>query len=477
MLVLVVSIFSLVFFIYIFIKTRIHHIALDAASCARDGVMAMLKKDMQEDEKEAIVKASGLLLLRLSLGVFFRAAICLIAAGVPIYLSDVLDVVKANTVINLMMSWDYIIITSVVILLISWLVRYSHHNNNSSSDYSFADQLVHKLAFSGPNIQLTASDIEDRIYSRRIREIEDKPPIFITSLPRAGTTILLRALNDSPYLATHLYRDMPFVMSPMLWSHISRMFIKNSNVMERAHKDGIDVGYDSPEAFEEVIWRTFWPEKYKDNYIDLWSRGDVRVEARDFFINHFRKIVSLRTENGRYISKNNNNISRLDVLPEMFPDAQIVVPLREPSEHCFSLLQQHRNFLEQHRKNPFTETYMRDIGHYEFGILHKPFMFPSFIISEVSPDDADYWMDYWISAYQKVLENPTRLHIISHDKICNHPNSVMHTLCERINLNPEGLDLSKHYRGIKKKDVKSLFDDRKLAKALELYHALLEFEI
>jgi hypothetical protein len=25
---------------------------------------------------------------------------------------------------------------------------------------------------------------------------------------------------------------------------------------ERAHKDGLQVGYDSPEAIEEILWRT-----------------------------------------------------------------------------------------------------------------------------------------------------------------------------------------------------------------------------
>ena len=29
--------------------------------------------------------------------------------------------------------------------------------------------------------------------------------------------------------------------------------------IERAHGDGMTIGYDSHEAFEEVLWRAFWP--------------------------------------------------------------------------------------------------------------------------------------------------------------------------------------------------------------------------
>ena len=99
--------------------------------------------------------------------------------------------------------------------------------------------------------------------------------------------MLLEAFHQLPGMATHLYRDMPFVMAPILWSTISKGFRKPAKMAERAHKDGLQVGYDSPEAFEEILWRTFWPGKYASGQIGLWTESDRDEEGEAFL---FRKL-------------------------------------------------------------------------------------------------------------------------------------------------------------------------------------------
>ncbi len=184
---------------------------------------------------------------------------------------------------------------------------------------------------------------------------------------------MLDVLHRFPSLATHTYRDMPFVMAPILWSRLSSAFRKRVEPRERAHGDGMQVGYDSPEAFEEIFWRAFWPEKYTDIGIALWGADDIKDEARTFFVEHMKKIIALRrpdrVRDGRYISKNNGNIARLDLIGRMFPEAKILVPVRHPLEHAASLLRQHRNFIEMHKDEAFIRRYMADLGHYEFGEL------------------------------------------------------------------------------------------------------------
>ena len=247
---------------------------------------------------------------------------------------------------------------------------------------------------------------------------------------------------------------------------------------ERAHKDGIKIGYDSPEAFEEIMWRVFWPHKYHEKYIALWEATDSQPGATAFFIRHFRKIVALRTQGtGHYISKNNNNIARLDLLPVMFPQAQIVVPLREPAEHALSLWRQHENFLQQHAADPFVERYMRDIGHLEFGALHTPIAFPGFDLATGSPRKPDYWLDYWNAAYRMVLDKVQTLHIVTQEKVCNQPNQVMHSLCERLNLATGDMDFARHFRPIHNKADTGVFSKDKLANATALYLALRQREI
>ena len=73
-------------------------------------------------------------------------------------------------------------------------------------NYSALERLLHRIAFSAPLIQLTAADIERTFLRAVYGAAEAARPIFITSLPRAGTTLMLEVLHHFPSLATHVYR-------------------------------------------------------------------------------------------------------------------------------------------------------------------------------------------------------------------------------------------------------------------------------
>ena len=136
-------------------------------------------------------------------------------------------------------------------------------------NYSLLDRTTHRLAFSLPYIQLIAADIEESLYASSYKDIEVNKPIFVTSLPRAGTTLLLEVLNSFSSTTTHTYRDMPFIMAPILFSRAGKLFQQKSTLKERFHADGIKIGFDSAEAFEEVIWKQFWPKKYHNKQLLL----------------------------------------------------------------------------------------------------------------------------------------------------------------------------------------------------------------
>lgn len=312
-----------------------------------------------------------------------------------------------------------------------------------SSAYSGLDQMVHKIAFSGRGrLQMSMADMEDSMFAKDVAGVDPSRPIFITSLPRAGTTILLTALAHVPGLATHLYRDMPFLMAPLFWAKISKGFRKSGQMAERAHGDGIQVGYDSPEAFEEVIWKAFWPDHYRPDGIALWDAGDRNAEAEDFLRKHFAKIIALRCperkQTARYISKNNGNVARIPLLRAIFPAAAIVVPVRDPLTHAASLWRQHLNFLRQHAEDPFVQRYMGDIGHYEFGALHRPILFPGLAeaTAGLSPADLDYWLGYWIAAFEHLRGLDAGIHFVSHERQCNEGRPELERLCALIGLDP-----------------------------------------
>ncbi len=228
---------------------------------------------------------------------------------------------------------------------------------------------------------------------------------------------------------------MPFVMAPLLWSRLSGRFRKRAVLQERAHGDGIAIGYDSPEAFEEVIWRAFWPGHFKEDGIALWSANNAKAEAQAFMRRHFQKIVALRCQRGagpgRYISKNNANIARLDLIPEMFPDATVIVPIRSPLAQAASLRRQHANFLQLHAEDAFTLRYMGDIGHYEFGALHRPIQFEGFapLVEGLKVTDLDYWFAYWIAAFEHIAARRDRVHLIEYEDLCRRGRAAAADLC------------------------------------------------
>jgi hypothetical protein len=305
--------------------------------------------------------------------------------------------------------------------------------------------MMHRLAFGHLSLQFTAADIEKHAFAGDYEGISIEKPIFITSLPRAGTTLMLEALFRLPSLATQVYRDMPFVLAPLLWSRLSGAFRKDSDLKERAHGDGMRVGFDTPEAFEEIVWHAFWSEKYSETRIELWKRHDEKEDATAFIVDHMKKIIALRCHSRkggeRYMSKNNANIARIDLIKYMFPEANLLIPIRNPFEQAASLLRQHKNFLKMHQSEPFVRKYMKDIGHYEFGDLHRPIAFPglSAWISNFDPRSINYWVAYWIAAYEYVLSRRDSVILFSYEQTCLNAESELCDILEQMNINPEGM--------------------------------------
>ena len=312
--------------------------------------------------------------------------------------------------------------------------------SEEGGNYSSLDRAIHRMAFASTGmLQETAADIEALLYGKSFRHLTVSRPIFVTSLPRAGTTLVLELLARVPGIATHTYRDMPFVMSPILWDAVSRRFHKPSDLRERAHGDGMAVGYDSPEAFEEIVWRAFWPKKYGPDRIALWSDSENAGEFRDVFSDHIRRILAVRAQGGqagRYASKNNANISRLGLLRKLFPDSVLLVPFRDPVGQALSLLQQHVRFGERHVHDPFARQYMDDIGHLEFGALHRPIHFEGMdaVRAQYRPETIEYWLAYWERAFRHVLRYSTSIALMSYEALCALGPAGMPALAEQLDL-------------------------------------------
>ena len=306
-----------------------------------------------------------------------------------------------------------------------------------ADSYSPTDRMMHRIAFKLRTPQLALADMANSMFADRLPKFDDSP-VFITSLPRAGTTVLLEILSESPDLASHTYRDMPFVLCPMLWDKLSSGFRAEAEVRERAHADGMQVSFDSPEAFEEIIWTTFWKGKYSRDSITPWIASDRHEEFEEFFASHMGQIRALRGEAGspaaRYVSKNNANIARLPLLRAMYPNCKIVVPIRRPQDQIASLMRQHERFKSMHVKDKFSLTYMSGIGHFEFGAGFKPINFGGWLdtIDIAEADNATFWMKYWLAAYTPLVSDENLI-LFDYEAACRdglkHIESLATAIC------------------------------------------------
>lgn len=257
-------------------------------------------------------------------------------------------------------------------------------NNNHTK----AEKFLHNLAFKPWYPSIALSNIETIVYKSQLSAISVKKPVFITALPRAGTTLLLKLCVETKEFASHIYRDMPFLFTPLLWDSLSKNFRSEGAAHERVHGDGIQVNLESPESFEEIIWKEFWPSHYKKDRIIPWKSVSF-PEFEEFFLDHMRKII-LKNGKGekqlRYISKNNLNIARIEYLSKTFPESRIIILFRSPLQQAVSLLKQHQNFLRIHKEDYFAQKYMEDTGHYDFGENLRPVDFESWYRKENTPD-------------------------------------------------------------------------------------------
>jgi hypothetical protein len=304
--------------------------------------------------------------------------------------------------------------------------------------YGRVDRALHRLAFGALGAQRRLAAVESRMFRDRIDPRHARRPVFVTSLPRAGTTVLLEALATLPGLAAATYRHMPFTLLPLLWTDASRRFQQAARPEERAHGDGLAVGYDSPEAFEETLWMAFWPEHYRDAGIRPWSAVGREPAFEAFFRQHMAKVVAAGPPGAsRYLSKNNANIARLPLIAAAFPDATVVVPIRDPFAQTASLLRQHRRFLELHARDDFALRYMEGLGHFEFGAALRPIRFRAAPPEPEATDTAAFWLGYWADVYEAVLQTAgPDVVFVDHDRLAADPRPHLAALAAAIGAAP-----------------------------------------
>ena len=316
----------------------------------------------------------------------------------------------------------------------------------SKNDYGFADRLLHHFALRSTHIQQMSFTIDQMLNETDHEAVRGKAHVFVSGLARAGTTALMRLFYATGRFCSLTYRDMPFPLSPHLWRNIQGTSSKESVIKERAHGDGLQVDYDSPEALEEIFWRVFCGRQYilPDRLVPM----EAEAEVIEFFQQYIAAVLEVNHID-RYLSKNNNNILRLASIHAAFPNAVIIIPYRDPFQQSLSLYHQHLRFVQAHRENKFSKSYMKWLVHHEFGSDHR-FFDVSNRQSVRTPDEPGYWLDQWVNVYRFLLNETRDKNVntifVEYEKLCNKSEYVWGVLAKHAALDegtlPAGFILS-----------------------------------
>ncbi len=317
------------------------------------------------------------------------------------------------------------------------------------NNYSKVQKILHQIALSSRLLREISFDLEKIVFFDEKFKLSDNH-VFISGLARSGTTILLNAVYETKQFASLTYQDMPFILSPNFWSKLS---LKNFvfTKQERAHKDGIKIDINSAEAFEEVFWMTF----------------DYKKAETFFEFNAFIQLLCMKYNKKRYLSKNNQNIHKIDFLIKNYPNSKILIPFREPLQHAFSLLHQHKRFIYLQKKDDFIRKYMSWIGHIEFGIDYVHDTYDNIIYDNTY--ELNHWIEQWYLSYNalKKFKNSKNIYFISYEKLCTD-NLVFRSILDFLNVDSKlNFDFQES-----KKEINISFDAELYDKSVSIYKEL-----
>ena len=317
-------------------------------------------------------------------------------------------------------------------------------------NYSIFQKFLHDLLLRNNFIKKSLYEIEKICFLKEGgSQIKNEVHVFITGLPRSGTTALLNFLYDTNQFSSYTYADMPFIVASNLFSKIK--IRTNTHKKERLHQDGILYDLNSPEAFDEIFFSTF-------------NESEIKEELLNFI-----SLFLLKKRHKRYLSKNNLNYRRINLIQSILPNSIFLIPFRKPLQHAYSLLSQHKNFIKYQNQDDFIRRYMSYLGHNEFGINHKSWNTPELYSDYI---DLNYWLEQWVIFYENFNYKHKKLKnccFVCYENLKSNDNIKF--LIQILNLNKK----SNFQFKIKQKEIPYKYDHGLYLRAEEVYDALVSY--
>ena len=317
------------------------------------------------------------------------------------------------------------------------------------NNYNFIQKFFHDLVFTQNYINKILFEVE-KFFLRKKEIIIDQDHLFITGLPRSGTTSILNFIYSSEEFASLKYLNMPFILSP----NFSKLFHK-SNVIkkERLHEDGITYDLNSPESFDEVFFNN------NSKFI------------QDELLNYI-KLIMISQNKVKYLSKNNLNYKRITLINSILPNSKFLIPIRHPLQHSYSILNQHLHFIKLQKKEDFIRRYMNYLGHNEFGLDHKAWNKP---INFNNLEKIDYWLEQWTLFYEKIFKDfqfNQNCFFLIYEELSN-PNYI-EKLLEKIGLHKNKNINLNYFKNSNKKKIDTNFNQKNFEHAMKVYEKFIE---
>ena len=312
-------------------------------------------------------------------------------------------------------------------------------------NYNLIQKVLHDLVLSKKFINKSLYELEKIIYLKNT-DIKSHSHIFISSLPRSGTTTLLNFIYSLNEFGSLKYRNIPFIFSP----NFSKLF-NNNNIIkkERMHGDGINYDINSPEAFDEIFFSC------NENF------------TKNELINYLQLILISEKKN-RYLSKNNLNYKRIDLIRSILPNSIFLIPVREPLQHSYSLLNQHLHFSRLQKKDDFIRRYMNYLGHNEFGLNHIAWNKP---INFNDLNNINYWLEQWTLFYKNIQEkykNYKNCHFVVYEKLTDQ--NYINLLLKKIDIKIEKNTTKINFKNFNKEKININFEKNLYENSKNIYN-------
>jgi len=350
---------------------------------------------------------------------------------------------------------------------------------------NFNQNLPFLLSEEFSNFFLYINTIENFLLKKKLKK-EIYKPIFITGLARSGTTIISHILNNHSNTGSFLYKDVPFFHTPYFWSFFSKLFYFGISKKKRPHGDDISIDPNSPDPFEEFFWKNNL-ENYLNKKSQYLNKKYKNLLLERKLKENISKILFVRGSKERYISKNNYNITRLEYIFKIFPDAKAIICIRNPIESINSLTRVHQKFLNYCKKNEYLVNQLNFLSHYEFGPNRKPICINNNIYNKINYEwdkgnqEKGYllqWIDIYTFVLKKYLSNKNlkkKFFILDNDELIKNPINTIKKINIFFNLKDNDFFNKKITKLIKKKK-KNYFcniDDNLKKKSLKIYKTIL----